>query len=110
MRIHRAGLALFGLWAGAALGQAVAPLAAQQFERDVAACQQAGLAAPAREACVRAAGERLDRARGVLPADTVQTSPDGRASVVTPPGERAQVAPAEPVPTEDGRASVIPAR
>lgn len=96
--------------AGALAQPAPPPLAAQQFQRDVAACQQAGLPAPEREACIRAAGQRLDRARGVLPADTVQTTPDGRASVVTPPGDPLPLAPAEPVTSQDGRANVIPAR
>ena len=102
----------FGLVAGAgAMAQASADadrLAREQFDREIATCNAGQLPAPTREACVRAAGTRLDRARGVAPADAVQTSPDGRATVITPQGDPAPGGSATPVTSGDGRASVVP--
>lgn len=81
--------------------------AQQQYERELAACNSGALAAPAREACVRAAGVQLDRARGRLPSEAITTTPDGRATVVAPSGI-ATPAPAENlITTPDGRATVV---
>jgi len=105
------GLAMMAAgWALAQAGADAERLARAQYERDIGMCNSGGLPAPRREACVRAAGARLDRARGIAPADTVQTTPDGRASVVTPQGDPAPGSSADPVTSRDGRAVVVPNR
>ena len=105
------GLAMLAAgWAMAQAGGDAERMAREVYERDLAMCNSGDLPAPRREACVRAAGNRLDRARGIAPADTVQTSPDGRASVVTPQGEPAPGSASDPVTTRDGRAVVVPNR
>lgn len=95
-----------------------------RYARSVASCNNAGLPAPQREACVRAAGSELDRARqNQPPAAGLQTPPrvtplpeaatrDGRATLIRqsdsamqPPAPSA--APAETRTTEDGRATVV---
>lgn len=97
-------------WALAQSGVDAERIAREQFDRDVAACNSAALPAPQREACLRTAGSQLDRVRGVAPADTVQNTPDGRASVVTPQGDPAPGGGAAPVTSGDGRAVVVPNR
>lgn len=80
----------------------------QQYEQQIARCNRAGLPAPQREACVRGAGQQLDRATsGGAPLQVPQRSADGRAEVMAPP--RAPGAPMPPsgpqfVPSPDGRA------
>ena len=87
-----------------------AGLAQQIHESDIAICNSGGLSAPAREACVREAGIRLDRSRGIVPPDVPLTTQDGRATVITPEGTPAPPTSSEAVPSRDGRANVIPAR
>ncbi|APW38664.1 hypothetical protein RD110_16855 [Rhodoferax koreense] len=67
-----------------------ANLIQQRYESAVAACNSAGLPAPAREACVRDAGTAADRARGGPPAEGLFTTPDGRATIVPPPTDKVQ--------------------
>ena len=104
--------------AATAFGQADAS-AQQAFEREVAACNNANLPAPARDACVRAAGTALDRARGGPPVGVPLTTPDGRATVIAPEGSApplGEQAPESKAPppgsagvstTPDGRATVV---
>lgn len=100
-----------------ALGMAV-PAVAQQspqlveqvYASDLALCNGGGLSAPAREACVREAGRRRDAARGGPPEPVEMTTPDGRATVLTPQGVPPPGSPADAVPSRDGRANVVPAR
>ncbi|MDB5895318.1 MAG: hypothetical protein JWQ88_2849 [Rhodoferax sp.] len=97
-----------------------AAVAAQQaYEKQVAACNAGNLPAPAREACVRNAGNALDRARGGPPVGVPIATPDGRATVIAPEGSVAPLA--DPVPpslapppgsagtvtTPDGRATIV---
>jgi hypothetical protein len=97
--------------ASAAMAQTSTPAAAaqQSYERDVAACNGGTLPAPAREACVRAAGLQLDRARGGPPVDTPVTTSDGRATVIAPAGASTPGSATDtPLTTPDGRATVMP--
>jgi hypothetical protein len=109
-----------------ALGAVVwaAPVSAQngaadpkaRYDREIARCNRSGLPAPAREACVRQAGQAFDRATGGITGTRETTSPDGRATVMepatgtlAPAGSR----PLSPTPTPplittpDGRATVV---
>lgn len=79
------------------------------YASDLALCNSGQLSAPAREACVREAGRRRDAARGGPPPDILQTTPDGRATVLTPEGAAPPPTASEPLPTRDGRATVVPA-
>ncbi|PNG52813.1 hypothetical protein WDL1CHR_00268 [Variovorax sp. WDL1] len=78
----------------------------QRYEREIAACNNGTLAAPAREACIRAAGTALDRARGGPPAEVPQPSADGRATIVAPPGA-APSSGSDAVTSGDGRATIV---
>jgi len=81
----------------------------QRYERQIAACNSGTLSAPEREGCVRAAGTALDNARGgTPPGETQRTSPDGRATVVTPADARTPATGAPTTTTPDGRATVVP--
>ena len=81
----------------------------QRYERQIAACNSGTLSAPEREGCVRAAGTDLDSARGgTPPAEVQRTTPDGRATIVTPPDARAPATGATTSTTPDGRATVVP--
>lgn len=96
------GLALL-LSAAAASAQ---PSPAQQrFDQQVAGCNRAELPAPQREACVRNAGQQLDRSSGGAPPPLVpQTSADGRAEVMAPAGAPPPSSGSQFVPSADGRA------
>ena len=103
---------LFFLCAGLAAASAAqtppAPDAAQQrYEREIAACNSGRLAAPAREACIRAAGTALDRARGGPPAEVPQPSNDGRATIVAPPGAAPSSGGPDTITSRDGRATIV---
>lgn len=87
-----------------------AALAQQSYERELSACNNGTLPAPQREACVREAGARLDRARGTPPSDTVVTTPDGRATVVMPDTATPPSGSADVSTTRDGRANMVPSR
>jgi len=81
----------------------------QRYERQLAACNSGTLSAPEREGCVRAAGTELDNARsGTPPGEVQRTTPDGRATVVTPPDARTPATGAQTTTTPDGRATVVP--
>lgn len=100
-------LAALGLGMGAARAQ---PGTAERvYASDLAICNSGQLSAPAREACVREAGRRRDAARGGPPPEILQTTPDGRATVLTPEGAKPPPSTSEPRPTRDGRATVVPA-
>jgi hypothetical protein len=87
--------------------QAQAPDALQQrYEREIAACNRGNLPAPAREACIRAAGNALDRARGGPPLEVPQPSADGRATIVAPPGA-APSSGSDATTSRDGRATIV---
>ncbi|MBC7380920.1 MAG: hypothetical protein H7346_26280 [Burkholderiaceae bacterium] len=112
--ISAAGLASF-LCVGAH-GQTPADLAQAQarYTTEIARCNSGTLPAPAREACVRAAGAVLDRAQGTSPVPALATTPDGRATVMTPTplATGAAASPAsplsEPIRTStDGRATIV---
>lgn len=83
-------------------------LAQLRYEREVARCNSGALAAPAREACIRSAGLRLDRARGMTPpVDATVTTPDGRATVVAPVGAAVPSGSSNTSTSRDGRATVV---
>ncbi|KQP22800.1 hypothetical protein [Pseudorhodoferax sp. Leaf267] len=84
--------------------------ARQIYQSDLATCNSGQLPAPLREACVREAGARFDRARGGVPGDTTVETPDGRATVVVPQGAPTPPTSSDVSPTPDGRANVVPAR
>lgn len=85
-------------------------MAEQIYQSDLAICNAGGMSAPAREACVREAGQRRDAARGGPPPQVEMTTPDGRATVLTPEGGQPPPSPSETVPSRDGRANVVPLR
>jgi hypothetical protein len=96
-----------GLAAAATAPAQMAPDALQQrYEREIATCNSGKLAAPAREACIRAAGNALDRARGGPPAEVAQPSADGRATIVAPPGA-APSSGSDAITSRDGRATIV---
>jgi len=97
-----AGLAV----AAAGFAQPSGDALQQRYEREIAACNSGKLAAPAREACVRAAGNALDRARGGPPAEVPQPSADGRATIVAPPGA-APSSGSDAITSRDGRATIV---
>jgi hypothetical protein len=93
--------------AAAASAQPTQAQARQRYEREVAACNSGTLAAPAREACIRAAGNALDRALGGPPAEVTVPSADGRATIVTPAGAPPPSSGSDAVPSRDGRATIV---
>ncbi|KQP44579.1 hypothetical protein ASF44_27235 [Pseudorhodoferax sp. Leaf274] len=93
---------------GPAWGQS--NVAEQVYQSDLAICNSGQLSAPARDACVREAGRRRDAARGGPPPEIPQTTPDGRATVITPEGAATPPTSSDAVPSRDGRANVVPAR
>ena len=101
------------LFLGVLLADAAAQPAGQEaqargrYEREVAACNNGTLAAPAREACIRAAGNALDRALGGPPSGVAVPSPDGRATIVTPAGAPPPSSGSDAVPSGDGRATIV---
>lgn len=79
--------------------------AQQQFDQQVSLCNRSGLPAPQREACIRNAGQHLDRSSGGAPPPLVpQTSADGRAEVMAPAGAPAPPSGPQFVPSPDDRA------
>nr|WP_145545591.1 hypothetical protein [Variovorax boronicumulans] len=110
MRLHLAIAALLVPFAGAGPAWPQANTVEQIYQSDLAICNSGQLSAPAREACVREAGRRRDAGRGGPPPEIPQATPDGRATVVTPEGAPPPPTSADPVPTSDGRANVVPAR
>ena len=102
-----AALALgLAVWVPSALPQG--GTAQQRYERQIAACNSGNLSAPQRQGCIRAAGSALDDARGGPAAEAPVATPDGRATVVMPPGARAPATGAELTTTPDGRATIVP--
>lgn len=99
----------FGLLAAGACAVGAQPTAAQQrYDRQIARCNDGTLPAPAREACVRGAGNRLDNVNGGPPSEAAVPSPDGRAIVVAPEGTTPSSGGAGTVPSRDGRALIVP--
>ena len=87
-----------------------------RYDREIARCNRSGLPAPAREACVRQAGQAFDRATGGITGSRETTSPDGRATVMEPSTGKPEPAGSRPraenpppplVTTPDGRATVV---
>jgi hypothetical protein len=81
--------------------------AQQRYETDVSACNRGNLPAPAREACVRNAGNALDRTLGGPPTEAATPSADGRATVVAPVGSNTPPAASDTVTSGDGRATIV---
>lgn len=81
--------------------------AQQRYDAEVSACNRGNLPAPSREACVRAAGNALDRVLGGPPTEAATPSADGRATVVAPVGSATPPAASDTVTTQDGRATIV---
>lgn len=81
--------------------------AQQHYEAEVSGCNRGNLPAPAREACVRNAGNALDRTLGGPPTETATPSADGRATVVAPVGSNTPSAASDTVTSGDGRATIV---
>ncbi|OUM00317.1 hypothetical protein [Variovorax sp. JS1663] len=96
-----------GLAASVAGAQPATDPAQQRYEREIAACNSSNLAAPARDACIRAAGNALDRARGGPPAEVLRPSADGRATIVAPAGATPPSSGSDAVTSGDGRATIV---
>jgi hypothetical protein len=97
-----------------ARAQTVAADPKARYDREIARCNRGTLPAPAREACVRQAGQAFDRATGGITGTRPTISPDGRATVMEPstgssnPGNAQPAGPAPSlVTTPDGRATVV---
>ena len=58
----------------------------QRYERQLAYCNSGQLPDPQRNACVRDAGNLLDRSVGGTPRNAQTTSEDGRATIIGPAG------------------------
>lgn len=103
-----AALAAFAALSFAAAASAQTVDAAQQrYDNEIARCNSGGLAAPARDACVRSAGLALDRARGGPPVDVPVTTQDGRSTVVTPAGAPRPADASDTTTSKDGRATIV---
>lgn len=106
---HIRTLFALGLLAAGVSSASAQPSAAQQrYEQQVARCNDGTLPAPAREACIRAAGNILDNANGGPPNEAAVPSQDGRATVVAPQGTVPSSGGAGTVPSRDGRALIVP--
>ena len=79
----------------------------QRYEARIAECNRSDLPAPARNACVRAAGAALDRTLGGPPPETELETRDGRATVIAPRGSIAPRAGSDTVTSDDGRATIV---
>jgi hypothetical protein len=115
-RLRVAALCIVGLTVYACLysdadaqatGAEDAARAQQQYELDIAICNTAGFAAPQREACIREAGQRLDRVRNAPPAGSTSDNQDGRATVVADPASASALQGSALQTTTDGRATVV---
>ncbi|MBT2325591.1 hypothetical protein J7E62_24975 [Variovorax paradoxus] len=95
------------LAAATAAGAQTAQQARQRYEQEVATCNSGALAAPAREACIRAAGNALDRALGGPPPNVAVPSADGRATIVSPAGSPPPSSGSDAVRSPDGRATIV---
>ena len=85
-----------------------AATAAQQvYNADIAACNAAGSPAPQRANCIRDAGLRLDRSRGVPAVAEPEATADGRATVMTPSTASTTLRGSTTTTTSDGRATVV---
>lgn len=117
VRLRVAAVCLAGLYAYTCLSpepahaQAADPASAtraqQQYELDIAVCNTGGFPAPQREACIREAGQRLDRARQPTTQGSTMESVDGRATVVVDPGGSSALRGGALATTPDGRATVV---
>ncbi|MET0542546.1 MAG: hypothetical protein ABWZ88_12400 [Variovorax sp.] len=101
---------VLGWLATSAIAAGAQPAALQQsYEQQIARCNDGSLAAPAREACIRAAGTARDRAAGgIPPTPAAMTTPDGRATVVAPEGSTAGSGGSGTTTSGDGRATIVP--
>lgn len=79
----------------------------QRYEARIAECNRGDLPAPARNACVRAAGASLDRTLGGPPPNTEMDTQDGRATVIAPSGSLTPRASSDTVTSGDGRATIV---
>ncbi|MDI3380209.1 hypothetical protein ACFPPF_10815 [Xenophilus aerolatus] len=96
-------LACLALAASGTVAAQGAGNAQQRYEDQIARCND-GRPAPQREACVRGAGQLLDRANGgAPPVQTPQESSDGRAVVMTPQGAPPPSSGSDYVTSPDGR-------
>jgi hypothetical protein len=82
-------------------------VAQQAYNADIASCNNAGYPAPQRESCVRDAGLRLDRFRGVPAVPVPEATADGRAIVMTPSSASTSLRASTTTTTSDGRATVV---
>ena len=93
-----------------AMAQAPAPSQStpqQSYERQLAFCNSGRLPEPQRDACVRDAGRQLDQALGKTPGNVVRTTPDGRATVVTPSGLPVPDSGSSETTSKDGRSTIV---
>ena len=81
--------------------------AEQQYNLDIAVCNNANFPAPQRASCIRDAGLRLDRQRGVPAVAEPAATADGRATVMTPSTGSATLRGSTTTTTGDGRATVV---
>jgi len=117
IRLRVAALCIVGLYGyaclspesahaqGADAGQATR--AQQQYELDIAICNTGGFPAPQREACIREAGQRLDRSLWAATQGSAVESVDGRATVVLDPAGSSALRGEALATTPDGRANVV---
>lgn len=80
----------------------------QRFDQQIAFCNSGKLPEPQRNACVRDAGNELDRQLGGTPPPNQRnTSADGRATIIGPAGETLPNSGSTRVTSPDGRSTII---
>lgn len=81
--------------------------AQQQYDLDIAICNTGGFPAPQRDACIREAGQRLDRSLQPATQGAAVQNVDGRATVVVDPAGSSALRGEALATTPDGRANVV---
>ena len=79
----------------------------QRYQQQIAYCNSGRLPDPARNACVRDAGNLLDRSVGGPPPNEMSTSQDGRATIIGPSGLPPPNSGSDDVTSRDGRATIV---
>ena len=79
----------------------------QRYEQQLAYCNSGKLPEPARNACVRDAGNLLDRSVGGPPPNEMSTSQDGRATIISPAGLPPPNSGSDDTTSRDGRATIV---
>ncbi|MBO9647978.1 MAG: hypothetical protein J7605_05660 [Variovorax sp.] len=91
----------------AAFGQQDLDAAMARYERVIAACNSGNLPRPERDACIRDAGQALDRVRRGQSTATDITTPDGRATVILPQTAPLPRSDSDMITSPDGDSTIV---